>query len=109
MAPLTTYLTTQLTTTVFTVTEFCLHTGVSEDELNEIISLGVIEPLTIETQEWCFDDDAVLIMHRALKLHKELALDWHGIAIALTLLDENERLKRDNKHLRQQLMRFISE
>lgn len=99
----------QLTTTVFTVTEFCHHTGISNDELNEFVSLGMIEPLEIETQEWYFDDHALVITHRALKLHKELALDWHGIAIALTLLDENERLKQENKQLRQQLMRFIDE
>lgn len=99
----------QITTAVFTVTEFCHHTGVSTDDLTEIVELGVIEPLEIETQEWFFDDNAVVIVHRALKLHHELALDWHGIAIALTLLDENERLKQDNKQLRQQLMRFINE
>ncbi|MEX5896477.1 chaperone modulator CbpM [Proteus vulgaris] len=98
----------QLTTTVFTVTEFCHHTGISNDELNEFVS-GTIEPLEIETQEWYFDDHALVITHRALKLHKELALDWHGIAIALTLLDENEQLKQENKQLRQQLMRFIDE
>ncbi|MBG3079164.1 chaperone modulator CbpM [Proteus mirabilis] len=97
----------QLTTTVFTVTEFCHHTGISSDDLKEFVALGVIEPLEIETQEWFFDDNAIVVTHRALKLHKELALDWHGIAIALTLLDENEQLKQENKQLRQQLMRFI--
>ena len=101
--------TRESTTTILTVTEFCFHTGVSKDELNEIINLGLIEPLKLESQEWYFDDNAAIVMHKALKLHKELALDWHGIAIALTLLDENEQLKQDNKRLRQQLMRFIGE
>ena len=95
-------------TTIFTMTELCHHTGVSKEELQEIVELGVIEPVEITTQEWFFNDDAVVVVHRALKLHRELALDWHGIAIALTLLDENERLKQDNKQLRQQLMRFIN-
>ncbi|MFA8693008.1 chaperone-modulator protein CbpM, partial [Escherichia coli] len=31
-------------TVTFTITEFCLHTGVTEEELNEIVGLGVIEP-----------------------------------------------------------------
>ena len=47
----------QLTTTIFTVTEFCHHTGISNDELKEFVALGVIEPLEIETQEWFFDDN----------------------------------------------------
>lgn len=94
--------------TVFTVTEFCLHTGVSEDDLVEIVGLGVIEPVEITAQEWVFDDTAMVLAHRALKLHKELALDWPGIAMALVLLEENERIRQDNLQLRQQLTRFIS-
>ena len=27
-------------TVTFTITEFCLHTGISEEELNEIVGLG---------------------------------------------------------------------
>ncbi|OAT22620.1 chaperone modulator CbpM [Proteus myxofaciens] len=99
----------QLGTTIFTVTEICHHTGVTKDDLNEIIALGVIEPVEIRTEEWFFDDNAIVVVHRALKLHRELALDWHGIAIALTLLDENEQLKQENQQLKQQLMRFIRE
>ena len=30
-------------TVTFTITEFCLHTGLSEEELNEIVGLGMIE------------------------------------------------------------------
>lgn len=97
----------QLTTTIFTVTEICHHTGVTKDDLNEIIALGVIEPVEIRTEEWLFDDNAIVVVHRALKLHRELALDWHGIAIALTLLDANEQLKQENQQLKRQLMRFI--
>ena len=34
-------------TVTFTITEFCLHTGISEEELNEIVGLGVVEPSEI--------------------------------------------------------------
>lgn len=34
-------------TVTFTITEFCLHTGVTEEELNEIVGLGVIEHYNI--------------------------------------------------------------
>lgn len=34
-------------TVTFTITEFCLHTGISEEELNEIVGLGVVEPREI--------------------------------------------------------------
>ena len=43
----------------FTITEFCLHTGVTEEELTEIVGLGVIEPRNPATEEWIFDDRAL--------------------------------------------------
>lgn len=90
----------------FTVTEFCVYTGVSEDDLQEIVGLGVIEPCDTPNERWLFDDHAASIVHRALRLRRELALDWPGIAVALTLLEENERLRRKNRILEQRLARF---
>ena len=95
-------------TVTFTISEFCLHTGVSEDDLKEIVGLGVIEPREPQAEAWRFDDSAVMIVHRALRLRRELELDWPGIAVALTLLDENARLTRENRLLQQQLARFLA-
>ena len=95
------------TTVTLTITEFCLHTGVSEEELDEIVGLGVIEPRSAQYTAWRFDDRAVTVVHRALRLRRELALDWPGIAVTLTLLDENARLKRENRLLLQRLQRYL--
>lgn len=95
-------------TVTFTITEFCLHTGVSEDELNEIVGLGVIEPYEHKAAPWQFDDHAAAVVQRALRLRHELALDWPGIAVALTLLEENAQLREENRLLRQRLSRFIT-
>lgn len=66
-------------TVTFTITEFCLHTGVTEEELNEIVGLGVIEPYEDDNADWQFDDRAASVVQRALRLREELALDWPGI------------------------------
>lgn len=95
-------------TVTFTITEFCLHTGVSKEELNEIVGLGVIEPYKGDNASWQFDDRAVSVVQRALRLREELALDWPGIAVALTLLEENARLREENRLLLQRLSRFIA-
>ena len=95
-------------TVTFSITEFCLHTGISEDELSEIVGLGMIEPRQPQTEVWLFDDSAVTIMHRAVRLRRELELDWPGIAVALTLLDENARLSRENQILQHRLARFLT-
>ncbi|EMF0718508.1 chaperone modulator CbpM [Citrobacter freundii] len=95
-------------TVTFTITEFCLHTGVSEEELNEIVGLGVIEPREDDAAHWLFDDRALNVVKRALRLRQELELDWPGIAVALTLLEENAQLRHENRLLRQRLSRFIA-
>ncbi len=66
-------------TVTFTITEFCLHTGISEEELNAIGS-GVVEPREIQETTWVFDEDAAIVVQRAVRLRHELALDWPGIA-----------------------------
>lgn len=48
-------------TVTFTITEFCLHTGVTEEELNEIVGLGVIEPYEDDNADWQFDDRAASV------------------------------------------------
>lgn len=94
-------------TITFTVTEFCLHTGVSEEDLNEIVGLGVIEPCEDERSSWQFDDRAAIIVQHAMRLRRELALDWPGIAVVLTLLEENTQLRQENRRLQQRLSRFM--
>lgn len=95
----------------FTVTEFCLHTGVSAAELTEIIGLGVLEPAGQQPQDkgWLFDEDALAVCLRAQRLRRELELDWPGIAVALSLLDEIDRLNTENRQLNQRLLRFIAD
>lgn len=93
----------------FTVTEFCLHTGVTEAELSEVVGLGVIEPRNPEATDWLFDDGALAAFNRAQRLQRELALDWPGIAVTLTLLEEIEQLRKENSQLRHRLERFIAQ
>lgn len=95
-------------TVTFTITEFCLHTGISEEELNEIVGLGVVEPREIQETTWVFDDHAAIVVQRAVRLRHELALDWPGIAVALTLMDDIAHLKQENRLLRQRLPRFVA-
>jgi chaperone modulatory protein CbpM len=93
----------------FTITEFCQYTDLSPDELSEVVGLGLIEPKEIESESWLFDGHALVIFQRAQRLHQELELDWSGIALAITLLDNIEHLKEENRQLHKQLSRFLLE
>ena len=94
-------------TVTFTITEFCLHTGISEEELNEIVGLGWLNRVRSRKQP-VFDDHAAIVVQRAVRLRHELALDWPGIAVALTLMDDIAHLKQENRLLRQRLSRFVA-
>lgn len=64
-------------TTIFTMTELCHHTGVSKEELQEIVELGVIEPVEITTQEWFFNDDAVCTSGVKTSSRVSIGLAWY--------------------------------
>lgn len=91
----------------FTVTEFCQSTGITYDELIEVVGLGLIVPHHRTDTVWLFDRHALGSLRRAQRLQHELDLDWSGIAMTLTLLDKVDRLKRENDQLRRQLERFM--
>ncbi|ATM87211.1 chaperone modulator CbpM [Yersinia massiliensis] len=91
----------------FTVTELCQSTGIMQDELVEVVELGVIVPLEPADSVWIFDAKALSSLKRAQRLQHELDLDWSGVAMTLTLLERVEQLKKENEQLRRQLDRFL--
>ncbi|MBS0056375.1 chaperone modulator CbpM [Yersinia sp. Marseille-Q3913] len=91
----------------YTVTELCQSTGIMQEELVEVVGLGVIVPLELAASVWVFDADALSCLKRAQRLQNELDLDWSGVAMTLTLLERVEQLKKENNQLRRQLDRFL--
>ena len=72
------------------------------------LDLTRVEPREIQETTWVFDDHAAIVVQRAVRLRHELALDWPGIAVALTLMDDIAHLKQENRLLRQRLSRFVA-
>ncbi|MFS0824878.1 chaperone modulator CbpM [Pseudomonas phoenicis] len=84
----------------------CREADVSADCVIEIVEHGIVEPQGRTPQDWLFDDQAPLRTRRAVKLHRQLQLEWEGVALALELLEEVQQLRTENSRLRQQLGRF---
>lgn len=91
----------------YTVTELCQSTGIMQEELVEVVGLGLIVPLEPADSVWVFDADALSSLKRAQRLQNELDLDWSGVAMTLTLLERVEQLKKENNQLRRQLDSFL--
>ncbi len=91
---------------ILSLNELCEVTLMPEDIIVEIVEHGIVEPLGREPENWQFDLHMVVITRKALRLHRDLEIDWSGIAFALSLIDEIEQLREQNDCLSQRLSRF---
>jgi len=88
--------------------EFTLSVNINEERVLELVEYGIVIPASGEhAQEWLFNVDAVSTAKKALRLHRDLAIDWADIALVLNLLDEMEELRSENEMLKQRLNRFL--
>jgi chaperone modulatory protein CbpM len=94
-------------TLVIDMQEFCEVVDLPAAYVIEIVEHGILEPQGRQPEEWLFDSAALSIARRAVKLHHELQLEWNGVALALNLLEELERVRAENRMLRQRLGRFL--
>jgi chaperone modulatory protein CbpM len=78
----------------FTLHELCDACGVRRQLVIEMVEEGVIEPAQRSEKEWEFHGHALVRAQRALRLVRDLDVNWPGAALALDLLDEIERLSR---------------
>jgi len=82
-------------TLTLTLREVCHTCGVHAEYVIELVTEGVIQPMSDrEPQVWRFDGFAVTRIQRAMRLQQDLGVNLPGVALALELLDELERLRR---------------
>lgn len=86
--------------------DLCEQIEITEQELVEIVTHGIVKPRDLQANEWQFDAEVVAIVARANRLRRDLQINWSGVALALDLLDEVEGLRRENALLRRRLERF---
>ena len=89
--------------------EACSALGVESRQVVKIVELGIIDPHGTSPQEWRFDSNMIVTAKRALRLRKDLHIDWPAVALVLDLLEERDRLQQENAALEQRLRRFISD
>ncbi|MGB1220702.1 MAG: chaperone modulator CbpM [Alcanivoracaceae bacterium] len=95
----------QMDVTVCTA-ELCQRVAITEQELVEIVSHGIVRPQDVQADEWQFDEVLVVEVARAVRLRRDLEIDWGGVALALELLEEVHGLREENAALRRRLERL---
>lgn len=74
--------------------EFCSICHASEDFVVELVAEGVLEPRGGDRTRWRFTGRSVRRTQVAIRLHEDLDVNLPGVALALDLLEEIERLRR---------------
>jgi chaperone modulatory protein CbpM len=81
--------------------------GISSELLVSMVGEGLLQPTGRVPREWRFSGLQIHRARRALRLRRDLELDWSGIALALDLLDELEDLRARIRCLELQLGRGV--
>lgn len=92
-----------------TLYEACDVVGLERHHLVEIVEHGIVEPEGRRPEEWRFDPTMLSTVRRACRLCHDLEMDIANAAMVLELLEERERLRRENAMLQRRLQRFLSD
>lgn len=84
--------------------ELCERCGLKSSLLVELVGLGLVAPKVVAPDQWRFRATTVLTLHQALRLKRELDLDWQGVAVAMDLLTQVRELRQQVDSLQRQLM-----
>lgn len=91
---------------ILSLNELCEITVMPKDTIIEIVEHGIVEPQGREPESWQFDIHMLITTRKAVRLYRDLEIDWSGIAFAISLLDELEELREEKKCLMMRLSRF---
>ena len=74
--------------------------GLPEAELRELVDDGALVPVDRTASSWSFDAHALVLARTAGRLHRELDLDAHALAVVLRFLARIEELEAELRALR---------
>jgi len=80
---------------LLTVKDLSRMCAVDERHIVEFVEEGVLNVVEIHAAEWHFTGAALRRARRALRLERDLEINLAGIALALELMEEVERLRRE--------------
>ena len=93
-----------------TVSELCEREELSRSVVVQLVQYDIAQPLAgYSIEDWIFDVTSAHWMQRAIRLQRDLDIDWIAVAMLIDLLQERERLSEENQRLRQRLGRFLME
>ena len=98
------------TVTHISFQELCEIENVSRRVVISLVEYDIAQPVSGSgAEDWVFDTHGAHWLKKAIRLRRDLELDWMAIAMLVDLLRQRERLADENRQLRQRLERFLEE
>ncbi len=92
------------------VSELCEREELSRSLLVQLVQYEIAQPVAGSTvDDWIFDVTSAHWMTRAVRLRRDLDIDWVAVAMLIDLLRERDRLSQENEYLQQRLGRFMND
>jgi chaperone modulatory protein CbpM len=67
---------------------------VSADQLIELVDYGIVEPKGKQITQWRFSGVSIGRLRSAIRLQRDLGVNLPGVALALDLLEELNKLRQ---------------
>jgi len=90
-------------TSVFTLQELCEICGISVDVVHELVEYDIIHPKYTTKHQVVFEMVDLQRAKTALRLQRDLELNFAGVVLVLNLLDELETLRKQAAFLERYL------
>lgn len=87
------------------LTELASGSGLSVQEIRELVELGALAPAAQEPGEWLFSAECLVQARSAARLKRDFDLNVSGLALALTYLERIRELEARLRQLECRLMR----
>lgn len=84
----------------FSFEEVCTYYHIPKELLMELIEYGLFDNKTTQIEQIIFDQKALKKIETAFRLHKDLEINLPGVALALDLLEEMEKMRSELQILR---------
>jgi len=85
--------------------ELLARSGLSADELRELVDYGALVPAAGTATTWSFSSYSVVVARKASRLRNEFELDAHGVSVVLRFVERIEALEGELRALRARMPR----
>ncbi len=97
-----------------TVRELCEYEDIEESLVIAAVEHRIVTPRAPAERsasaaaQWRLPASEVTWLRRALRLRRDLEIDWVAVATIIDLVRRNEQLQQENRRLQQRLQRFMA-